>query len=233
MESVMESKSVSQAGHSPYQRRPRQDRVALVVGLTGSIGAGKSTLAQWLAKQGAVVIDADRLGHQALTHSGVVASVARRFGSHLVVNGVIDRRKLGEIVFHDPEARTDLEAMVHPMMKSQAAAAIDAALKRDDCTLVILDAALLFEAGWNDLCHKVLNIDAHPSIRYERLGRRDGRPVAESILREKAQWTAESKDRFADATIRNDGLEIGCQREAAELLQQWASESDSHSTDMI
>jgi dephospho-CoA kinase len=184
-----------------YRHGPRP-----TVGLIGTIGAGKSTVAKILAKNGATVIDADQLGHEILEHQIVKMLIHHRFGDSVFgENGTINRRALGSIVFANPQAKADLEAIVHPEIKRAALGRMKAAVADPNGTMAVVDAPLLLEAGWRDLVDAVLFVDAPRELRLARVAQRNGWSDAELTAREAAQWPAERKRAAADSTIMNDG----------------------------
>ena len=143
------------------------------IGLTGPIGCGKSTVAGYLADLGAVVVDADRLA-RAVTEPGepAVAAIAERFGADLVdADGRLDRSALGRIVFADPAALADLEAIVHPAVWPRILAALDAAAT-SDAPAVVLEAIRLVDGGYVDLVDEVWLVACSPDAQRARLARR-------------------------------------------------------------
>lgn len=201
-----------------------------VIGLTGGIGGGKSAVAALLADRGAAVIDADAAGHEALERPGVREKLVERFGSGILNANAenndprIDRRALGRIVFSDPSALRDLEAIVHPVMVQRFEREIEAAQARRDVSMVVIDAAILLEAGWNALCDLVVFVDAPRSARLERVGRR-GWSDAKLRAREEAQWGCERKAGLADYVLPNAG---GLDELAAAVdrFTEWLSDRD-------
>ena len=121
--------------------------MALRIGLSGGLASGKSTVARLLEAKGAVVIDADRLGHAALAAGGPgVPAVLERFGEGvLAAGGGIDRARLGEIVFSDPQARRDLETITHPLIYAETLRLLEA--PHDPGAVLVVDAPLLVETG--------------------------------------------------------------------------------------
>jgi dephospho-CoA kinase len=183
-----------------------------VLGLIGAIGGGKSHVAALLAERGAFVLDADAVGHALLTQRPVRDQVIARFGSTIVGpddgpdgSATIDRRALGAIVFADPAARRDLEAIVHPRMRKTFERAIARALRRGQASAVVLDAAILLEAGWDSLCDRIVYVDASRAVRLERLSAQRGWTDETLQARERAQWPADRKRSMADAVVCNDG----------------------------
>ncbi len=183
-----------------------------VIGLTGAIGGGKSQVAGLLGKKGAVVIDADRVGHEVLKHPEVRRQVIERFGAGVAEHGPdaaaspgsINRQALGSIVFAARSALDDLEAIVHPRMRRQFEAIIDCESVRGRAPAVVLDAAVLLEAGWDDLCDLVVFVDASQPIRLQRVAHGRGWTAEVLQAREAAQWPREHKLNRADSVIHND-----------------------------
>lgn len=181
-------------------------RGAGVVGLTGSIGAGKTTVAQRLAELGAAVIDADKVGHEVLQRPEVAGKLIETFGMSIGnAGGGIDRRKLADVVFGDPSQRKKLEGIVHPLMRDLFEQRGKAALADPLVPMVVLDAAILFESGWHTECNPVVFVDAPREVRAERLLRFRGWSESELTRRESAQWPVEKKRSLATATIDNSG----------------------------
>jgi dephospho-CoA kinase len=173
----------------------------LRIGLTGGIGSGKSTAAARLAELGATVIDHDLLARQAVAPgSDGLALVAAEFGADVVGrDGTLDRPALGAIVFADPEARTRLNAIVHPIVRRLADDA-EAAVRTDDRGAVVVhDIPLLVETGQAADFDLVLVVRASEEVRVERLMRERGLSRAQALARIRAQATDE--DRLAAATV--------------------------------
>src|SRR5262249_23016372 len=121
-----------------------------VVGLIGGIGSGKSLVAELLARHGARVISGDRLGHEALCQPAVKEELVRRWGPQILAdNGQINRRRVAEIVFADPHERKALEAMSFPWIERRIGEEIEAVHRDPEVCLIVLDAAIMLEAGWD------------------------------------------------------------------------------------
>lgn len=173
----------------------------LRIGLTGGIGSGKSTAAARLAELGATVIDHDLLARQAVAPgSDGLARVAAEFGADVVGrDGTLDRPALGAIVFADPEARTRLNAIVHPIVLRLADDA-EAAVRTDDPGAVVVhEIPLLVETGQTADFDLVLVVHASEEVRVERLMRERGLSRVQALARIRAQATDE--DRLAAATV--------------------------------
>lgn len=166
-----------------------------IIGLTGGIATGKSTAAATLRSFGAYVVDADAIS-RALTMPGGAAAddVLRRFHT-------LDRKALGRIVFSDPKARADLEAIVHPKVKES----IDAALANHLGPIAVLDVPLLYESGMEALANEVWVTHVPQAEQIRRLMARDRLTEAEAMIRINSQMPTEEKLRRADAGIDTSG----------------------------
>ena len=146
------------------------------IGITGPIGCGKSTVAGMLAEHGAIVIDADRLVREVYEDAAVRQAVVDRFGPDVrTLDGSIDRRALAGIVFDDPAALRDLEAIVHPAVRPRILAGIEAA-DASRAPAVVVEAIKLVEGGLAGLCDEVWLITCDPPIQRGRLRDRGARP---------------------------------------------------------
>ncbi|MFZ9099926.1 MAG: dephospho-CoA kinase [Candidatus Planktophila sp.] len=188
----------------------------LVVGLTGGIGAGKSTVAQYFAELGALVIDADQLARMAIERgTDGFADVMLRFGDDVIANGDIDRKKLAEIVFSDPKARKDLEAIIHPRVQALFAEAV-ADLNSDD--ILIYEIPLLVETGAAAKFDYIITVESDLEIRKARLLKK-GLYISQIEKRIASQASPEAREAIADAVIRNDGDEDALLRQVENLWE--------------
>jgi dephospho-CoA kinase len=186
------------------------------VGLTGGIGAGKSTVAQFFAELGALVIDADQLARMAIERgSDGFADVMLRFGDEVIVNGDIDRKKLAEIVFSDPQARKDLEAIIHPRVQALFAEAV-ADLDIDD--ILIYEIPLLVETGAAAKFDYIITVESDIELRKARLLKK-GLYISQIEKRMASQVTPEAREAIADKVIRNDGDEDSLLRQVENLWE--------------
>jgi dephospho-CoA kinase len=192
----------------------------LVVGLTGGIGAGKSTFAALLAERGAQVIDADALGRDAL-RPGRPAwhSVVDQFGEEILAPGTmqVDRKLLADIVFKDRGKLAALNAIVHPVIFAGIADDLER-LRRTDA-IVVLDAALLVETGLDSVVDVMVLVVAPEQARKRRLESSRGMSFAESTSRMRAQSRADEMIEGADIVVSNDG---SLEDLAAEAERVWA-----------
>ncbi|HEY7762520.1 MAG TPA: dephospho-CoA kinase [Actinomycetota bacterium] len=176
----------------------------LLVGLTGGIGSGKSTVAGMLAERGAVVIDADRLARDAVAPGTKGFDAVRdRFGDAAIASdGALDRAALARIVFADDEARAALEAIVHPEVQRRIAEAVAAHAQTDD--VVVVDSPLLIETGAHEGFEVVVVVTAPIAERVARLAAR-GMSEDDVLARDAAQMPLEEKAALADVVVNNDG----------------------------
>lgn len=176
-----------------------------LVGLTGGVGSGKSTVAAMLHELGAVVVDADEAAH-AVYEPGTpgFAAVIREFGDEYVSEARIDRKRLGELVFADADARRRLNAIVHPLVRDWMAARTAEAAEAG-ASLVVQVVPLLFENGLERLFSTVVLIYVPESVQLERLVR--GRGIDPERARQMiaAQMPIEEKKRLAHHVIDNSG----------------------------
>ena len=177
----------------------------LLVGLTGGIGSGKSTVASMLARRGAFVISADDLARRAtLPGTSGHARVAERFGSDvLTASGTIDRGRLAQRVFADGRERRDLEAIVHPEVARLLAEALEEHRETDH--IVVYDVPLLFEAGLQSMFDVIVVVSAPEEARIERMVAQRGMDAGDVRARIAAQSSDAKRERAADVVIRNTG----------------------------
>jgi dephospho-CoA kinase len=188
----------------------------LVVGLTGGIGAGKSTVAQFFAELGALVIDADQLARIAIERgTDGFADVMLRFGDEVIVNGDIDRKKLAEIVFSNTQARKDLEAIIHPRVQALFAEAV-ADLGEDD--ILIYEIPLLVETGASAKFDYIITVESDLELRKARLLKK-GLYISQIEKRIATQASPEAREAIADTVIRNDGDEDALLRQVENLWE--------------
>jgi dephospho-CoA kinase len=178
----------------------------LVIGLTGNLGTGKTTVSQMLAKLGATIIDADKLGHELLqpgteTHGEILAAFGR---SILKPNGEIDRNKLGKLVFADAKALNKLNQIIHPRISEMVKQKIEE-YRKADIQIVVLEAALLIEAdGLKHLVDQVWATTAPEATIARRLKSERGLKEEQVLARLRTQMPQEEKAKQADVVIDTD-----------------------------
>lgn len=189
-----------------------------VIGLLGGIGSGKSQVAAMLARHGARIINADVLGHEALRETEIKQAIVTRWGKELLdEKAEIVRKRLAAIIFADAQERRALEALVHPWIAQQIQKAI--ALAQNDSTVpfIVLDAAIMLEAGWHEVCTKKVFVDAPREVRLERLRSR-GWSEGDLADRERAQLPLTEKVSCADHVLENSTSLDNLERQVNELV---------------
>ncbi|MBE9512861.1 MAG: dephospho-CoA kinase [Chloroflexi bacterium] len=176
-----------------------------IIGLTGGIGSGKSTVAQFLAGLGAVIIDADKIGHELLKpNTEAWREVVAGFGRQILTpDGNIDRKKLGEIVFGNPESLLKLNRIMHPRIYEKVRAQLEE-YRQGGVGVVVLEAPLLLEAGWASLVDKIWVTVASRATVLRRLQERVGLSELESTARITSQLSAEERVGRTDVIIDTD-----------------------------
>ncbi len=190
----------------------------LVIGLTGLIAAGKSSVAALLGARGAELIDCDQLAHEALAvGSPGLAAVVERFGNQLLrPDGSLDRAALGAIVFADRVALTDLERIVHPIVGRLRSARIAASV----APAVVVEAIKLVESGYHRECHSLWVVTAPVALRVQRLVHLRGMDEADARSRIAAQGSDADKVRMANEVIVNDGGRAWLERQTEAAWQR-------------
>jgi dephospho-CoA kinase len=208
---------------------------ALDIGLTGGIGSGKSTVARLWAELGAVIIDTDAIAH-ALTAAGgaAIAPISAHFSKHFGATMIdatcaLDRSRMRELVFSQPQARAELEAIIHPLIRleteRQAAAAAPGSVR-------VFDVPLLVESGrWRERVDRVLVVDCSEATQIERVVARSGW-TAPAVQRVIAQQASRAQRRaVADAVILNEGKTLDALRaEVSALHQRWRAAAPAPDT---
>ena len=176
----------------------------ILVGLTGGIGAGKSTVSALLAERGAVIIDADAIVHEVQRPgTPVFDAIVEHFGDRVVAeDGTLDRPAIAEIVFNDPEQLQALNAIVHPAVGTEMAERMAREAGTDH--VVVLDVPLLVESGRSDMAGTVV-VDVDPEVALDRLVHQRGVPEADARARMARQASREERLAKADQVIDNSG----------------------------
>ena len=192
----------------------------MIIGLTGGIASGKSTAAAYLGEKGASVIDADKLGHQAYEpDTDAFAQVVAAFGPEVVgADGQIDRKVLGGKVFGDPAALDRLTGIIWPEIGRLALAEFEVARTARPDAPIVLEAAVMLEAGWEPMVDEVWVVIVEPDTAVARATARDG--VEEAAVRKRiaAQLSNDERRAKADIVIDNSGDEAAL---LAQLDAQW------------
>lgn len=193
----------------------------MILGVTGGIASGKSTAAALLGELGAHVISADQIAREVVEPgSEVLAQLVQIFGGQIITREqTLDRKRLGAIVFDDPDARAQLEAVMHPAIAELSRQCLTAAAQK--YPLVVYEAPLLFEANAQERVDKVLCITVDPEIQLQRVQERDGCSEAEAQARIDAQMPQYKKAELSDYIVDNSA-DLDALREQIESL--WRTE---------
>jgi dephospho-CoA kinase len=195
--------------------------MTLVLGLTGGIAAGKSSVAAIFAELGAVLVSADQLAREAVAPgSSTLQALVAAFGPTILTpTGGLDRETLGRLIFADAPARERLNAITHPVIARLAETRLQA-LRAQQVPLVVYEAPLLFEAGAAGRVDRILVVIATPQLQQERLCTRDRLDPAAAIERIGAQWPQAEKVARADYVIDNSGPLAETRRQVIALYQR-------------
>jgi len=196
------------------------------IGLTGGIGSGKSAVSNFLAELGAIIIDADRIGHELLeSNSQVQQQIFNAFNQRAFTpDGIIDRKKLGEIVFKDSKARTQLNSITHPPIFRVIQGRLEEC-RRQGAKVVVIEAPLLLETSWATVTDEVWVTTATKTVIIERLERR-GISYKDAMARIRSQMPDSERLKLADVVIEND-CDLGELKLKVEQLWQ-SLQFDSH-----
>ncbi|MEC1606353.1 dephospho-CoA kinase [Bacillus halotolerans] len=197
--------------------------MTLVIGLTGGIASGKSTVANMLIDKGITVIDADIIAKQAV-EKGMPAyrQIIDEFGEDILLeNGDIDRRKLGALVFTNEQKRLALNSIVHPAVREEMLKRRDESIANQE-TFVVLDIPLLFESKLESLVDKIIVVSVTKELQLERLTKRNQLTEEEALSRIRSQIPLEEKVSRADNVIDNSGTLEETKQQLEEILCCWA-----------
>ncbi|MCL2145325.1 MAG: dephospho-CoA kinase [Endomicrobia bacterium] len=188
----------------------------MIIGLTGGIATGKSESAKYLKKLGAYIIDADEIAHK-LTAKGMPAldELVKYFGSGILKkNGVLNRKKLAEIIFSDPESKLRVEKILHAYIISRIN---EMAVKKYKKYNIVIDAPLLYEVGLDRVCDKIAVIWAPYDVQAKRLAKRDKLSEDQVKKRINSQMPIEKKAKLADYVVDNTGTKAALGKKMKEL----------------
>ncbi|WP_339191272.1 dephospho-CoA kinase [Bacillus sp. FSL K6-1003] len=197
--------------------------MTLVIGLTGGIASGKSTVANMLIDKGITVIDADIIAKQAVER-GMPAyrQIIDEFGEDILLeNGDIDRRRLGALVFTNEQKRLALNSIVHPAVREEMLKRRDESIANQE-TFVVLDIPLLFESKLESLVDKIIVVSVTKELQLERLIKRNQLTEEEALSRIRSQMPLEEKVSRADNVIDNSGTLEETKQQLEEILSCWA-----------
>jgi len=192
-----------------------------VIGLVGKIGSGKSVFAAYLKELGAAVVNADQIARQ-IVEPNLPAwkEIADTFGqAYFLPDGHINRPKLAQKIFAADASRLQLNAITHPRIRSEAALQI-AAYKKEGYALIVLEAAVLLEAGFAEMVDEIWLLESMHEDIYQRLEKRDGLDIASADMRLQAQLSNEEMEKKADLVIINNGTLEDLSQKAKDLYNR-------------
>jgi len=201
------------------RRDNRRENAMKVIGLTGGIGSGKSTVGAILAESGAKVIDADKVIHEVyLPGTEGLKKVVKAFGKDILAeNGEVDRKKLGAKVFNNPEALEKLNKILHPLGYRLVKSRLEG-YRKQGVPVVVLEVILLVEAGWDHLADEIWVTAVSEDVVVERLKKQRGLSREEVLARIHSQTSNEERISHADVVIYNDD---GYDELKAAVLKNW------------
>ena len=187
------------------------------IGITGSIACGKSTVSNYLRDKGYTIIDADKLGHTALTDNEVRERLEKSFGLRIIENNEVSREKLGKLVFGNEENLKILNSIVHPYIRKQI---LQLQEMHSDERLVFLDIALLFEAGFEDLVEKIIVVHVDEKIQLARLMSRNSLSKEQAMFRIESQMSSKDKSILGNYVINNGGTIEGTYKQIDLIIEE-------------
>ncbi|MDO9578136.1 MAG: dephospho-CoA kinase [Candidatus Cloacimonadales bacterium] len=185
-----------------------------LIAITGGIASGKTLVADWFADQGFEVHYADKIAHDIMNESEVTAKIIQTFGAEILPESVIDRRKLGRMVFHDPEKLKKLNDILHPLVRNE----MKNLILLTDSSFLVFEIPLLFENGLQNSFDLNINIFTNRTNQIERVEKRDKLDRKEIIRRIDAQMSDFEKQKLADINIENNGTESELHQKMKNLL---------------
>jgi dephospho-CoA kinase len=192
-----------------------------ILGITGNLGSGKTTVAQMLKRKGARVLDADKIAHQALAAGGACESnVLRSFGKPILKKGRINRKALAQIVFNNSKDLRKLCGMIHPVVIKEIKDEIRQYRLKAYKGFLVIDAPLLFEVGLHKLCDSVVVVRSNLGVQIKRVQKKSQLTKAEILKRIKAQMPIQQKVARADFVINNQENINHTKKQVEELWQE-------------
>lgn len=196
--------------------------LVIIAGLTGGIASGKSTIARFLSEVGAQVVDADKIAREVVKpgtpgYNAILAFFGRTI---LLPDGDIDRKRLGEIIFNDPDKKASLDAIVHPLVFERSAEMIAQIAAETPDAVVIMDVPLLMEANMGRDLKEVIVVYVPEALQLERLMNRDGIDEQAAMARIRSQMPIEEKRRRATVVIDNSGTIVESRRRALAVFNR-------------
>lgn len=178
----------------------------LKIGLTGNIGSGKSTIAKIFNILEIPIYHADIEAKKFLTDQTVIQALINKFGFKILTDNKIDNKKLAAIVFDNKDSLTFLNQLIHPLVKADFDNWCNSI--SDNCEFIIMEAAILFESGFDKYVDKTIMVTAPQEVRIERIRKRDNSTQTEILKRMENQWEEDKKTKLADFLINNNAEEL-------------------------
>jgi len=189
----------------------------MIIGITGSIACGKSTVSNYLKSKGYIVIDADKIGHEALDDDYVKEKLILAFGNEILEDNKINRQKLGELVFGNSSNLNVLNSIIHPEIRKKILEKID---KNNDKEFIFIDVALLFEAKFDDLVGKIIVVYVDKNTQLTRLMKRNSISKKEALSRIVSQMSPIEKAKLGDYTVNNNFDVINTYEQVDKVLSE-------------
>ena len=189
--------------------------MAKIIGLTGGIGSGKTMVAEYIKSLGIPVYIADDEARELMVDDKVIMAISTEFGKEILDNGTLNRDKLAQIVFNNPEKLQKLNSIVHPEVKKHFDEWVE---KHKNYPFVVKEAAILFESGSNNYCDAVITITSPLKTRLQRVMKRDKTDRESVLKRMQNQWTDEQRIAKSDYVIHNVSIEA-TKKQVDEILK--------------
>jgi dephospho-CoA kinase len=186
-----------------------------VIGLTGGIGSGKTTIASYFAEMGVPLYIADDEAKKVMQSTNIIKQIKTTFGDSIFENEILNRAKLAEIVFNDADQLAKLNAIVHPAVKKDFELWLS---KNENYSYVVYEAAILFESGRYKECDIIITVTAPEEVRIERVVKRDNTTREQVLSRMKMQWNDEKRISLSNFVINNSNLKIA-KEEVVKILK--------------
>ncbi|AOV07245.1 dephospho-CoA kinase [Sporosarcina ureilytica] len=196
----------------------------MIIGLTGSIASGKSTVSSLLRKKGYPIVDADEIARRVVEPgTSVIKEIGKTFGQEVIQeDGSLNRERLGQLVFGNEKDREKLNAIIHPAIRTEMLRQKDEHISNGANT-IIMDIPLLFESKLQSFVDKILVVTVTPEIQKERLIARNNLTEKEADNRIKSQLSLEIKEAGADAVIDNNGTVEESEKQLEAILKKWCA----------
>jgi dephospho-CoA kinase len=190
----------------------------ILIGITGIVGSGKTTVSAMLGKECLEVIDLDKIAKEIVRQERIALDIGKALGSSCVTEGMVDIKKVAELVFHNKEAREKLESIVHPLIDAEMHRQVNRLTVQGTKT-VIIDGPLIFEKGLHKELNKIIVVSGKAETIRARLKKR-GMDEGDAERRMASQIPLKEKEALADYIIRNDGTMGNLEKEVGNLLKQ-------------